>query len=81
MAKASKPYDLVGTAEAAEILDVERSRIGRWKKAGVMPKPVIELKATPVWRRSDIVKMIDEREHRRRGKTEDDAGKPEPVLV
>lgn len=68
----AKKYDLVGTAEAAEILRVERSRIGRWKKAGVMPEPVIELKATPVWRRSDIEAMLPEREKRRRGHGEEE---------
>lgn len=75
-----KKYDLVGTAEAAEILDIERSRIGRWKKAGLLPEPVIELQATPVWRRADIEKMKPEREKRRRG-ADKDAPKAEPVLA
>ena len=59
--------DLVGTAEAAEILGVERPRIGRWRKYGVMPDPVAELKAGPVWYRTQIVGMKGEREKRRRG--------------
>lgn len=71
-------YDLVGTAEAAEILEVERSRIGRWIKAELMPAPVIELKATPVWRRRDIERLLPERERRRRGQGE---VKVKPVKV
>lgn len=50
--------DLVGTAEAAAILNVERPRIGRWKKTGVMPPTVADLQAGPVWRRRDIERMV-----------------------
>ena len=71
--------NIVGTAEAADLLDVERSRVGRWKKSGVMPDPVITLSATPIWLRDDIVGMLDEREKRRRGKP--DAKKAEPVAA
>jgi hypothetical protein len=58
--------DLVGTAEAAEILGVEGGRIPRWRKRGVLlpngrrvlfPKPVVELRATAVWRRADIERL------------------------
>lgn len=59
-------YDLVGTAEAAEILTVERPRIGRWKKTGVLPPPILELATGPIWLRKDIVALIKERESRRR---------------
>jgi predicted DNA-binding transcriptional regulator AlpA len=51
--------DLVGTAEVAEILGVERPRIGRWIGKGQMPMPVMILRATPVWRRRDIEAMRD----------------------
>ena len=54
-------YDFVGTAEAAEILGVERPRIGRWQIAGIMPEPVVRLAATPVWRRQDILKLKEQR--------------------
>jgi hypothetical protein len=61
-----KPLDLVGTAEAAEMLGVERPRIGRWKKSGVLPDPVAELAAGPVWFRDQIEGVLAERERRRR---------------
>jgi hypothetical protein len=59
--------DLVGTAEAADdILHVERPRIGRWRKNGVMPKPLAVIAAGPVWERGQIEQMVGEREKRRR---------------
>ena len=61
-----KPLDIVGTAEVAEILGVERPRIGRWMKRGVMPPPVAVLAATPVWYRKDIARMKDWVEANRR---------------
>lgn len=64
--KSYKSIDVVGTAEAAEILKVERPRIGRWRKQGKMPAPVAELAATPVWYRKQIESMVDDRESRRR---------------
>lgn len=60
--------DLVGTREAAEILGVERPRIGRWLKTGVMPEPVARTKSGPVWFRSQITGMRGERKRRRRKK-------------
>jgi hypothetical protein len=64
-----KKLDLVGTAEAAEILGVERPRIGRWKKAKVLPEPVAELAAGPVWFREQIESVQEERDRRRRVKS------------
>lgn len=59
--------DLVGTAEAADnVLHVERPRIGRWRKAGLMPPPLGEIAAGPVWDRSQIEATVPERERRRR---------------
>lgn len=58
----SRPLALVGTREAAELLGVERTRIGRWRKSGYMPEPLVELHATPVWHRRDIVALRDRRE-------------------
>jgi hypothetical protein len=64
-----KKLDLVGTAEAAEILGVERPRIGRWKKSKVLPEPVAELAAGPVWYREQIEAVLSERDRRRRVRT------------
>lgn len=73
--------NLVGTAEAAKILDVERSRIGRWKKADLMPVPVKETAATPIWWKPDIEAMLAERERRRRrGGARDSAAAKKPEV-
>lgn len=54
------PGDLVGAAEAAEIVGVERNRIPRWRAGGKMPTPIAVLKATPVWLLSDINRLAEE---------------------
>jgi hypothetical protein len=55
--------DLVGIAEAAEILDVPASRVKRWQTPGRggrrMPPTVATPRATPVWVREDVVAMRD----------------------
>ena len=59
--------DLYGLAETAAALGVEKSRISRWRKRGVVidgwripfPEPVLELSATPLWRGSDIRLLRD----------------------
>lgn len=56
--KRRKQREIVGTREVAEMLGVERSRIGKWRKRGIMPPVVQELEATPVWWRSDVEKLI-----------------------
>jgi predicted DNA-binding transcriptional regulator AlpA len=56
----SKPIDLVGTKEVADMLGVERTRIGRWLKAGRMPVPLARLHATPVWFRKDIAPLAEQ---------------------
>lgn len=64
--KRSKPPVLVGTAEAADILGVERPRIGRWLDKGKMPEPLTRLASGPVWDKRDIVAFKPEVEKRRR---------------
>lgn len=49
--------ELVGAAEAAEILGVKVPQITRWRLAGKMPPHVEELKATFVWLRADVEAM------------------------
>jgi hypothetical protein len=55
--------DLLGLSEAADLLGVEPSRIGRWRRLGVVlsdgtrvpfPEPVAEVRATPLWRGEDL---------------------------
>lgn len=48
---------LVGTKEAAALLNVERPRIGKYLLLGKMPKPVGTLGAGPVWWRPQIEDM------------------------
>ena len=46
--------DLLGTKEAAEALGVDRSRIGRYQRAGKMPTPVAQVGAAKLWTREQI---------------------------
>lgn len=62
--------DVVGTAEAAQILGVKPPMITRWRKSGRMPPPVAELAATVVWLKTDV-------QARSRGTGEFE--KPDPV--
>jgi hypothetical protein len=57
--------DLVGAVEASEILGVERTRIARYVKTGIMPKPVAKLRATSVWLRQDVEDLAYIREANR----------------
>lgn len=57
----SEPGDLVGAVEASEILGVERTRIARYVKTGVMPEPVAKLRATRVWLRTDVEALAAQR--------------------
>lgn len=85
MARKRDMPPVVGTAEAAEILQVEPSRLGRWirdmedGKKTPIPEPV-RLKCGPVWFLEDIERAIPEVESRRRRKVEKSAG-PEPAKV
>jgi len=54
--------DLVGAVEASEILRVERTRVSRYIKTGVMPPPLAKLRATSVWLREDVEKLAKRRE-------------------
>lgn len=59
--------DIVGAAEAAELLEVELQRISRWRKKDLvdtatkpvfqrrLPPPYVLLRATPVWIKQDIL--------------------------
>jgi hypothetical protein len=64
--KKSKRADLVGTAEAAHMLGVERPRIGRWIAKGQMPMPAVWPAAGPMFWRIDIEAMVEDVEARRR---------------
>ena len=61
--------DLVGTGEAAEILDMKKDRIGAWQREGAMPEAVARLRSGPLWWRTDVRRLRPERERRRRKAT------------
>lgn len=46
--------ELVGVAEAAEILGWDKRRVSVYHARGLLPSPVAVLRAGPVWRRADI---------------------------
>lgn len=75
--KTVRQLDVVGTAEVAKLLGVERPRIGRWIKRGVMPPTAADLAATPIWHKKDIEKMREWVEANRRNLKADP--EPEPV--
>ena len=58
--------ELLGTAEVAELLHVERPRIGRWLALGKMPEPIARLRAGPIWWRSQIEAFAPDVESRRK---------------
>ena len=58
--------DLLGTAEAADFLGIDDSNLHRWRRRGVLlpggrrvhfPEPVLKLRATPIWERSDLERL------------------------
>lgn len=60
--------DLVGSAEACEILGIQKMTLNRWMRPGSGPYgddrtymiPPKRIKASPVWVRSDIERFADE---------------------
>jgi hypothetical protein len=72
------PADLVGNAEAARILGVDRTRISKWRNKDVLttfgpkklpfPEPVATLDAGPVWDRNDVLTILPFVEERRRAR-------------
>jgi hypothetical protein len=56
------PGDLCGPFEAAKILGIERTRVARYVRTGVMPPQRWTLAGKrKVWLRADIEKLRDER--------------------
>ena len=45
------PVELLGTKEAAEFLDVDRTTVSRWRSSGYLPAPYQVLATGPVWLR------------------------------
>lgn len=48
--------DLIGVAELAQLLNVSRQRASELARSRGFPKPLVTLKAGPVWRRSSVAR-------------------------
>jgi hypothetical protein len=58
---------LLGLAEAADYFGVSRQVLSNWRRVGsvalpngrrvLFPTPLVELRATPVWRESDLERL------------------------
>jgi hypothetical protein len=57
--------DLVGVAEASEILGWDRRRVSTYVRRGAFPEPVASLASGRVWRREDIEAFGRDRASRR----------------
>lgn len=51
---AERDLDLVGIAEIAIRLDVQRATVDQWRRRGVLPEPEWDLAGGPIWRWSTI---------------------------
>jgi predicted DNA-binding transcriptional regulator AlpA len=65
MAREGK-QSLVGLAEVAELLETSLTQAGRWTARPDFPEPVAHLRATRVWRRSDVERWARKAELQRR---------------
>jgi hypothetical protein len=50
--------DVVGIAEVAVMLDINRATVRSWQLRGHLPAPDAELASGPIWRRSTITKWV-----------------------
>lgn len=71
------PVDhLVGNAEAAALLGVDRTRISKWRHSDIQtrfgpdrvlfPSPVLSLTCGPLWDKADVLPLLPFVEERRR---------------
>ena len=63
------PLDLVGTGEVGDLLDLKKDRVSVWMSQGIIPAPIVKIRAGPLWWRPDIKPLKRERERRRRRTT------------
>lgn len=65
--RAPRKMDLAGTSEAAERIGeilgrkIDKSQIGRWRRAGTFPSPAYRLSASPVWTGEQIERFAEPR--------------------
>lgn len=51
--------DVVGVEQIAQMFNVNRVTVSKWRAAGKLPPPDAEL-GIPIWRRSTILRWADE---------------------
>ncbi len=66
--KKPETLELVGPAEAAEILGWDPRRVHTYIKRKLFPEPYARIKATRLWTREQIEAFKVDRERRRTGK-------------
>jgi len=57
--------DLVGVAEASEILGWDRRRVSTYVRRGAFPEPIASLASGRVWRREDVESFGRDRRSRK----------------
>lgn len=78
--------ELVGAAEAAEILGIGNTNFSHLRKQkegteDAFPEPIVTLKCGPIWRKSDAVKYAKNFTPRRRGPKPAEDGAPSKPAV
>jgi len=51
--------DVVGVHEIAQMFNVNRVTVSKWKAAGKLPPPDAELSMRPIWKRTTILRWAD----------------------
>jgi hypothetical protein len=59
---ARRKLDLAGFAEVTEILETSPAQATRWTQREDFPEPIARLRATPVWRATDVRRWKEERD-------------------
>jgi len=64
MRRAVRELDVIGLAEAAEVIGVSRGRARYLRQWGKLPEPSAELACGPVWHRGDFERWAADRRDR-----------------
>ena len=52
--------ELLGPAEVADLLNVKRNTLAKWRERGKLPEPYTVLSGLPIWRRGDVMAFVVE---------------------
>lgn len=53
--------ELVGVAEVAEMLGLDRGAVRSYRSRGYLPEPFVVLAMGPIWRREEIIDWYESR--------------------